>query len=65
MQSVEKTHARYMYFKEEQDEIVTLENTDKLFISSKRFQKRFGVSDEYLQAKYPYIETQERKINNV
>lgn len=65
MQSVEKTHARYMYFKEEQDEIVTLENIDKLFTSSKRFQKRFGISDEYLQAKYPYIENRERKINNV
>ena len=65
MQSVEKTHARYMYFKEEQDEIVTLENSDKLFTSSKRFQKRFGVSDEYLLNKYPYIEDRERMIKNV
>lgn len=65
MQSVEKTYARYMYFKEEKDEIVTVENSNKIFEASKRFQKRFGVNDEYLQAKYPYIEIQERKINNV
>lgn len=65
MQSVKKTYARYMYFKEEKNEILTIENAAKIFISSKRFQKRFGVSDEYLLNKYPYIENRERMINNV
>ena len=65
MQSVKKTYARYMYFKEEKEEIITLESTAKIFTSSKRFQNRFGVSDEYLLNKYPYIENRERKINNV
>lgn len=64
MQSVDLSYARYQFYKNEKNEIITMDNYRKLFASQKRFEKSHGISKKDLIEKYnydKYIEEQEKQ----
>lgn len=54
MQSVNLSYARYMFFKEELNQEITMNNYPRLFMSQERFESSFGYTKEELLSKYPF-----------
>ena len=55
MQSIDLTYAKFMFFKEKNIEI-SKDNYKKLFYSTKKFEKQYGIDKSTLLEKYNYQE---------
>ena len=63
MQSTALTYARYMFFTNERDLIIDETNYKRMFISQKRFEKIYGVTNDELLKKYNYEKFKKKHIN--
>ena len=54
MQSVKLTYARYEFFKNERNELITEDNYNKLFYGEKQFKKQYGIDKKTILERYPY-----------
>ena len=63
MQSVDLSYARYEFYKNEKELIITIDNYKKIFVSQKQFENETKITKKELLEKYNYDKYMEEQRN--